>query len=110
MPDNRSSDEPRPDVPTPPVFVARSESEKRRLASLAPNTDNAPTVISAHRPQAGGAAVPLPDDVRGRRLGHFELIEPIGAGGMAAVLRARDLNLGRDVALKILPPEAARDP
>jgi len=48
--------------------------------------------------------------VNGRRLGHYELIEAIGSGGMAAVLRARDLELGRIVALKILPPESARDP
>ena len=48
--------------------------------------------------------------IAGRRLGHFELIEAIGAGGMAAVLKARDLELGRVVALKILPPEAACDP
>lgn len=46
----------------------------------------------------------------GRRLGHFELIEAIGAGGMAAVLKALDLELGRIVALKILPPESALDP
>lgn len=45
----------------------------------------------------------------GRRLGHFELIEPIGSGGMAAVIKARDLELDRLVALKILPPEAAQD-
>lgn len=48
--------------------------------------------------------------VAGRRLGNYELIESVGAGGMAAVLKARDLELGRIVALKILPPEAARDP
>ena len=46
----------------------------------------------------------------GRRLGHFELIEPIGVGGMAAVLQARDTQLDRVVALKILPPEMAVDP
>src|SRR2546423_1739593 len=46
----------------------------------------------------------------GRKLGHYELIEAIGSGGMAAVLKARDTELGRTVALKILPPEAARDP
>nr|AAX07496.1 putative serine/threonine protein kinase [Gemmata sp. Wa1-1] len=51
-----------------------------------------------------------PASIAGRRLGHFELIEAIGSGGMAAVLKARDLELGRIVALKILPPEAARDP
>jgi serine/threonine protein kinase len=48
-------------------------------------------------------------DVRGRRLAHFELIEPIGVGGMAAVIRARDTQLDRQVALKILPPEMAKD-
>ncbi len=51
-----------------------------------------------------------PPLVSGRQLGHYELIESIGAGGMAAVLRARDLELGRIVALKILPPDSARDP
>ncbi|HLN31345.1 MAG TPA: protein kinase [Gemmataceae bacterium] len=48
--------------------------------------------------------------LRGRKLGHFELVETIGVGGMAAVIRARDTQLDRNVALKILPPEMARDP
>jgi serine/threonine protein kinase len=48
--------------------------------------------------------------LQGRRLAHFELIEPIGVGGMAAVIRARDTQLDRSVALKILPPEMATDP
>jgi serine/threonine protein kinase len=48
--------------------------------------------------------------IRGRTLAHFELLEPIGVGGMAAVLRARDKQLDRFVALKILPPEMAADP
>src|SRR5256886_2204661 len=48
--------------------------------------------------------------VRGRRLAHFEFTEPIGVGGMAAVLRACDTQLDRFVALKILPPEMAIDP
>src|SRR5439155_26714962 len=41
---------------------------------------------------------------------HFELVEPIGVGGMAAVIRARDTQLDRMVALKILPPDMAADP
>src|SRR4030095_3893905 len=39
----------------------------------------------------------------GARLGVYEVVEPIGAGGMGEVYRARDLKLGLDVALKILP-------
>ena len=48
--------------------------------------------------------------LRGRRLAHYELIEPIGVGGMAAVIRARDTQLDRLVALKILPVQQAEDP
>ncbi|MFQ5670126.1 MAG: protein kinase [Acidobacteriota bacterium] len=46
----------------------------------------------------------------GQRIGHFEIIEAIGAGGMGEVYRARDTRLGRDVAVKILPPELASSP
>jgi serine/threonine protein kinase/Tol biopolymer transport system component len=43
------------------------------------------------------------------RLGPYEIISPIGAGGMGEVYRARDINLNRDVALKILPESFAAD-
>ncbi len=46
----------------------------------------------------------------GRRLGPYELIERIGAGGMGEVYRARDTRLGREVAVKVLPGEFASDP
>ena len=46
----------------------------------------------------------------GARLGPYEVIAPIGAGGMGEVYRARDARLGRDVAVKILPNAFARDP
>src|SRR5262245_58177789 len=39
----------------------------------------------------------------GRRLGAYQILAPIGAGGMGEVYRARDTRLGRDVAIKILP-------
>ncbi len=45
----------------------------------------------------------------GTRLGPYEIVSPIGKGGMGEVYRARDTNLGRDVAIKVLPEEFARD-
>src|SRR5215472_7763935 len=41
----------------------------------------------------------------GSKLGPYEIIAPLGAGGMGEVYRARDPRLGRDVAIKILPSE-----
>jgi serine/threonine protein kinase/tetratricopeptide (TPR) repeat protein len=46
----------------------------------------------------------------GRRLGPYEILAPLGAGGMGEVYRARDTRLGRDVAVKVLPESVARDP
>ena len=45
----------------------------------------------------------------GTKLGQYEVVESIGAGGMGEVYRARDTKLGRDVAIKVLPEEFARD-
>src|SRR5262245_42379493 len=46
----------------------------------------------------------------GTTLGSYEVIAPLGAGGMGEVYRARDTKLARDVALKVLPAEFAIDP
>src|SRR5215469_14648535 len=46
----------------------------------------------------------------GTRLGQYEVLSQLGAGGMGEVYRAKDTKLGRDVALKILPGSFTNDP
>ena len=46
----------------------------------------------------------------GARLGPYEIVSPLGAGGMGEVYRARDARLSREVAIKLLPPELAGNP
>src|SRR5262245_37104420 len=123
MSENRSGRP--PDNAAPGSAKASSDSSLRPggaddasiFADEAPPTDEAPTIISKNPPTQPVAATAIKpttpetllSSLRGRKLAHFELIEPIGVGGMAAVLRARDTLLDRSVALKILPPDVARD-
>jgi serine/threonine protein kinase/Tol biopolymer transport system component len=79
------------------------------------------SLLAAHRASDGfleSPAVDLDADVvgapsqleAGDRVGNFEVIGPLGAGGMGEVYRARDVQLRREVAIKLLPRALADDP
>ena len=61
------------------------------------------------RPTAMDPGPSHPVLAAGRRVGPYEIVAPLGAGGMGEVYRARDIRLGRDVAIKTLPDQFARD-
>jgi serine/threonine protein kinase len=101
--DRRSS------VVKPRAADANPGSSVAEVLPVADPLDNSPTVISANRLQVSSVEA-VAQSLQGKQLGHFELIGLIGVGGMARVIQAKDLQLGRVVALKVLPPEMAIDP
>ncbi len=83
----------------------RQEVETLLLQSRSGDFLAAPAIAVA----AGMMSSPDASLATGRRLGVYEIVEPIGAGGMGEVYRAHDTKLQRDVALKILPPAFTTD-
>ncbi|HPW21880.1 MAG TPA: serine/threonine-protein kinase [Vicinamibacterales bacterium] len=61
-------------------------------------------------PSANAPADAIPDDHVGRTLGNYRILRRLGAGGMGTVFLAQDLTLEREVALKIISPQLARNP
>jgi eukaryotic-like serine/threonine-protein kinase len=92
------------------------EAVRQEVEALLMAHDEASEVFERPRVTASafarvGIAVPAaPHLTPGRRLGPYEIVETIGAGGMGEVYRARDRRLERDVAVKVLPAALVVDP
>ena len=94
------------------VACQGDDALKRELQSLLGYASSAdrflerPALVEAISDLARDSA-PL---LAGRRLAGYEIIEQIGAGGMGEIYAARDLQLGREVAIKVIEPSIAADP
>ena len=97
------------------AFLAKAcgsdEALRREIDSLLAKATQAEHFLnhSALASAAHAVVGSLPASMTGRRIGSYEIGSLLGVGGMGEVYRARDAKLGRDVAIKVLPPAFGAD-
>jgi eukaryotic-like serine/threonine-protein kinase len=102
------------DVTERSAFVATAcgvDSDLRReVEALLAHAESAERFLGEPVPALAARALASDTiDLIGRRIGEYEIVSRLGAGGMGEVYRARDRGLGRDVAIKMLPPAFTAD-
>src|SRR5262245_12830696 len=87
------------------VACAEDSGLRREVEALLEKESAAAGFLSAPLAAvaAGAIGAPTGTSLVGRFLGQYEIVGALGAGGMGEVYRARDTELGRDVAIKVLP-------
>ena len=94
-----------------PRLLREVEALLDRTSTPAPSARPRPSMSAAIGAARARVAAPAACDARfGSRLGRYEIVSLLGAGGMGEVYRARDPQLGREVGIKILSWRAARSP
>lgn len=92
--------------------VERLLSVRTRAAELIPSIHAPLSALAATSPGMDGRLTRSAElaSVIGQRVGAHEFVSILGQGGMGVVYRGRDTRLGRDVAIKTIPPSLSRDP
>ena len=89
-------------------FVCDPADREARCAVRSLHSEASRGGDAAVRPGVESRSLDMPLTT-GTRLGQYEIVGPLGAGGMGEVYRARDTKLNRDVAVKVLPEAVASD-
>src|SRR5436190_24025920 len=86
------------------------ESLQREVERLLSQPLSSEGMLAGHARDVVAGIAPNPSAMTGRTLGGYEMQALIGVGGMGEVYLARDLKLGREVAIKVLPSAFTSDP